>query len=1075
MMESKIDYYADELTGAKNRRFLGYFTEIEVRRALRYKTNFSIILLDIDNFKEINDIYGHLEGDKVLKELADYITRNLRESDVLIRYGGDEFIIFLPNTSFENAKAVAEKILTGLMSEKVAGHSISLSMGVAEFPRDGKSWTELFNKADVALYRAKRRGKGRIAWVEEIEAIPVIPTLQFVDRVQEKKWILDSIKQGYKYVIVRGGAGIGKTRLVRDTLRKIDNAILVVGSAYGALADVPFSLLKDVIRYCYTNFKIELRETLSSLDPFELKAFSSVLPEMASSPYVKGIDKYKLYDTILKVFSYMALKNKMIVFIDDIQWADRSSFELLYYVIRNAPENLRFYSTLRVENSTRDFIEAFMAQALRERFVAILDLGPFDFSAATEFISAILQEETDEKVLQFLYSKSGGNPFFIEELIKELYERGNLLYNGKKWILTETESITVPQSIQHIMKKLIAEVEGDKVLEVASCIGHEFSPVIIKGVLGMDLGEIYDSIEKALKKGILVEAGQDNFVFKEDIMRELILQGVSQSKKRFYHQKIASWIEENKNQVANAEELIAQHAYLGGDREKIIGYAPIVAHKAMEQFAYEEAKRFWEYYFENEQDRERYVKEALSYVECLMIKGDLNEASVFLAEVEKEFNDFVDSEFYAKYSDVEVERGMFNEALRLINKAIEMAGVSDLHEEAAEIAPEGVFEKENEVPLYRFYVQKGWILIKLGKYEDARVILEQALVNKRYLSIYWEGTLYNVLGVLHAEISAPEEAISYYEKAIEIRRSIGDNKGLASSFVDIAVVYQDLVDVEKTIDYYEKARQIYQEIGYKGGLITVYIDISAYYLQMRRYDEAMSNIQKAYHEAYQIGSKDSMCIALNNMGSIFRIKCQWKQAEDLYNRALEIAEEIDSFEHKLMVYRNFVRVYTFGYHDLETAEKYHKKFVDLAKDREVDSAVIYSYLVGAQMYLVKDALEEVGKILDFITPYINQKRFSKFRDYYLEVKALYYFKRGENRKGGLCLAEVYENARELGVKDPDYIVSYFEWLFYIFVNTRRKSAAGKILNTLVNLYKKYNFNEDLELVPYLVKEVERIQ
>lgn len=1076
MIQDKIDYYSDELTGVRNRRFLGYFTELEIKRALRYKTNFSIILFDIDNFKEINDVYGHLEGDKVLKELANFVTHSLRESDVLIRYGGDEFIIYLPNTSFESAKGVAEKILNSITSQKIGGRNVSVSMGVAEFPRDGKTWPELFGKADVALYRAKRRGKGRVAWVEEVEAVPVIPTSQFVDRIQEKKWVIDSITRNEKYFIVRGGAGIGKTRLVKDTLRRVDELFFLVGTAYGALSEVPFSLVKDLIKNCHNVYKIELKEALGELDPFELKAFSSILPEVTKGATVKDVDKYKLYDTILKIFKHMAVRKRVVIFVDDVQWADISSLELLSYIIRNAPENIKFFSTFRTEDRIREYVEAFVAQALRERIVAILDLKPFDFSATVEFVSAILQEEAEEEVFQFLYSKSGGNPFFIEELVKELYERGNLVYNGKKWVLKETEQITVPQSIQAIMKKRIQEIEGDRVLEVASCIGHEFSPAIIKGVLEMDLGEIYDSIEKAIKKGILEEDGQDIFIFKEDIMRELILQGVSQSKRRFYHQKIGRWIEQNKGQVANAEELVVQHAYLGGDKEKIVEYAPLVARKAMKQFAYEEAKRFWRYYFELEQNGERYVKEALKYVDCLMIKGDLAEASDFLAEVEREHHDFIDAEFYSKCSDIAAERGIYNEALKNIDRAIELASIPaaqdfEMQGEGREPIATGTLE----VPLYRYYVQKGWILIKLGKYEDARLVLEQAEMNTKYLTRYWEGTLYNVLGVLHSEISTAEDSIAYYSKAIAIRESIGDHKGLAASYVDVAIVYHDEGEVDKAIQYYEKARQIYQEIGYKGGLITSYIDIGMYYAGMRKYEEAMNNFQKAYHEAYQIGSKDSMCLALNNIGFIKRITYQWKESEDFYRRAMEIAREINSIEHQILIYRNLVRVYCFGYHDLETAEKYYLEGLQLIKNKDIDSQVIFYYLVGAQMYMEKGALDEASKILNHLAPHMEQKRFSRIRVFYLDVKAVYHFLTGDNRSGGLCLSEIYEKAKQKAEKDPDYIVSYYEGLFYLFRITRRISSGYKIINKLESLYKKYNFYEDLQLIPHMIEELERRQ
>ena len=138
------EFYLDELTGAKNRRYLNTFIKKEIKKCKRYNQVFSILLLDLDDFKVINDIHGHLEGDKVLKGFVDFLQRTLRESDEIIRYGGDEFIVFLPNTDREHTVIVAQRILNKIKSVKIEGYKIGVSIGVAGFPRDGKSWDEMF-------------------------------------------------------------------------------------------------------------------------------------------------------------------------------------------------------------------------------------------------------------------------------------------------------------------------------------------------------------------------------------------------------------------------------------------------------------------------------------------------------------------------------------------------------------------------------------------------------------------------------------------------------------------------------------------------------------------------------------------------------------------------------------------------------------------------------------------------------------------------------------------------------------------------------------------------------------------
>jgi diguanylate cyclase (GGDEF)-like protein len=154
----------DSLTGLFNRRYLDRALEAEFIRAIRYKRNFSVLLLDIDHFKEINDKYGHGCGDAVLKKVAYLIRGCLRGSDMVARYGGDEIAILLPETDKSDATKIAEKlrrIIEGTCFEW-NGKTISItsSIGIATAPDDPVSdWGRMLANADEALYRGKAIGR----------------------------------------------------------------------------------------------------------------------------------------------------------------------------------------------------------------------------------------------------------------------------------------------------------------------------------------------------------------------------------------------------------------------------------------------------------------------------------------------------------------------------------------------------------------------------------------------------------------------------------------------------------------------------------------------------------------------------------------------------------------------------------------------------------------------------------------------------------------------------------------------------------------------------------------------------
>ncbi|GAM09376.1 diguanylate cyclase DosC [Geobacter sp. OR-1] len=154
----------DELTGLFNYRYLEVALEREVKRAERYGTSLSVIFLDIDQFKEINDTHGHLVGSKVLKEVGKLLKGSVREIDTVIRYGGDEYTILLGETSLETAAGVAERIRRSierhrfLASDRMNIH-ITASLGYACYPEDTKSKLQLIELADQAMYRGKASGR----------------------------------------------------------------------------------------------------------------------------------------------------------------------------------------------------------------------------------------------------------------------------------------------------------------------------------------------------------------------------------------------------------------------------------------------------------------------------------------------------------------------------------------------------------------------------------------------------------------------------------------------------------------------------------------------------------------------------------------------------------------------------------------------------------------------------------------------------------------------------------------------------------------------------------------------------
>ena len=152
----------DVLTGAWNRRQFDQMAESELARSQRYGHPISLMLLDLDRFKKINDNFGHAEGDRVLQHVADCIRGALRKSDSLSRWGGEEFMILMPDTGLSNAIVLGERVRGCIAARSIEGlGSVTVSIGVAEFvaPERLEQWMA---RADAAMYRAKRGGRNRV-------------------------------------------------------------------------------------------------------------------------------------------------------------------------------------------------------------------------------------------------------------------------------------------------------------------------------------------------------------------------------------------------------------------------------------------------------------------------------------------------------------------------------------------------------------------------------------------------------------------------------------------------------------------------------------------------------------------------------------------------------------------------------------------------------------------------------------------------------------------------------------------------------------------------------------------------
>ena len=221
--------YTDELTRIHNLRYLRERIPEYLDEAKKQGDPVAFILFDIDDFKKINDNYGHLVGDKALVHFINVIMGKMNQQGIAIRYAGDEFVLVMPKMDKQKAKNFGEDVQKSITDTPLRDDhkeiSIGCSIGISLYPNDGTNWKILFEKADEALYVAKEKGKNKIVISPDSGKLltpsklnSILDTPHIVGRdelIQSLKKHLSEEGKPESFLVLLGGEGVGKTRLLK--------------------------------------------------------------------------------------------------------------------------------------------------------------------------------------------------------------------------------------------------------------------------------------------------------------------------------------------------------------------------------------------------------------------------------------------------------------------------------------------------------------------------------------------------------------------------------------------------------------------------------------------------------------------------------------------------------------------------------------------------------------------------------------------------------------------------------------------------------------------------------------------
>lgn len=999
------EIYYDELTGCYNRRFLHYWIENEIKRATRFATKFALILLDIDNFRNINNNFGHLEGDKVLIEFSRVLGFNIREVDSLVRYGGDEYLILMPNTDENGAIELAQRIMDDLNDTEVAGHNIHCSLGYAVFPEDGNTSEPLIGQADNLMYNAKKQGKNRIGSKQQAVKILQIPSLKTIGREDETDWCLGELED-YDTLFVAGEAGIGKTRLVLEIKERINAPIFLRGNAYAALTAVPYHPFKNMFGEMIRQDFPLVQRVFKQLPAISQAEIMKIFPAESALnvAYAESLDKYRLYHSVSEFFQKICASfapKTTVLLLDDLHWLDKASCELMDFVLRSGHECFKIFGTYRLEEIKSSIIAEFLGVWTREKLYTQITVSPLNETQTAQLLKTIMGSAPGSG-LKYIYNQSGGNPFYIEEIIRELERQGKLYWNGKEWVFAKKLEIMIPATIEETIKRKLKflDLEIKKYLEIAAVFGQEFGGEIIALASTRNVGQILDAIDELTRLGFLKERSHDNYFFSEDIVRQIVYKNITRHDLMKYHQSVGETIEKMyRNVLPNYYEQLATHFMKANEANKALYYSKKAALKAKDNYAHSAAIRFYDNVLKYEDNIDEIFKIKFALAETFLLIGKFDKAIEQLNVCLK--IDPNSHRVHEKLGNVYEDMGDYKQSIKQYQTGLKLTKGTDA--------------------VYIFKSAIAWLHARLGDYTHAQAECEKILLKKRQLSKQTLGDTYLILGVASIRLGRFKKAETYIKKALKIRESTGDRKRIAACYLDLGLNYYEKYNMRMSQKFYDRALKIYQDIGHQQGVLITYNNIGALHANSDL-PRAEEYYLKALKQAKLVGAKRTVVHLHFNLGAIEFNRMMYDQTILHYKEALKLAKAMNFHEGVVFshiglsdFYREQGKIKKGKQHlerAIQAAKRVDMKYlhIDCLKEeidylllaRKLKKADVLSKKMSTELRLDRNVAYKVngfiyrGKIL------AELKKYTKAHTYY--KKALDYIKKYPNSR---LAGEVY--------------------------------------------------------------------
>ncbi|MCK4806837.1 MAG: diguanylate cyclase, partial [Candidatus Aegiribacteria sp.] len=1003
----------DPLTGLHDRSFLENANE----KYLSKDKPWSLLMLDVDHFKLINDIYGHLTGDKVLRQTALTIQVNLKESDTAVRFGGDEFIVILPDTDEEGALNLAQRLIYEIKCVTfTSGLHLSLSIGVSQSRITDRSIMDLVSRADKALYKAKETGRGRFFFFTEDLTETNAPDISFSHLVgrrpelQKLRQLLEeSVTDSSRFAIVSGEAGVGKTRLVNELLNYCDfiKSVVVRNSVMEYTQSQPFSLLIEPVREVLSNLTdSELNAVRTAVEPVH-PATLDLFPDLQASVMDETIYfreerlRFRIFRDISVLLAAVSSIHPITIILDNLQWVTKPDLAILSFVARNTPDaNILYLCILRKDELSDEMFKKLSSISTSLPLLS-LEIGKMTVEETRNMILFSLKDpNVPSEVQEFLISQSGGNPLFLRELITSCVDSGYITCDksGDK-IYNLPDDLEVPDSIGQIITLKLSAIsrEAVELLKIVSLSPDQFTLSLLEGMTGRDKVELARRLDESIKDGLIEEFSDGrsgiSFRFTHGAVRDYLSADLPDSLKLTYHQRMAAYFEgffeKGRKELLIA---VAYHYSHSQDDDHAARYALLAANQAFNRGANRDAIHWYTIFLDRIPADSEYARMFTIHINLgslYSITGEVDKADSYLKLALKlASNPRELAAVHLRLGRNNLNSSLYPETLENYDKAVKMCMEGDSadpivfqilietlietsfvhrlqgnYDEASKCldrVEKALEEVDTEIPedvLAMYYTRKADVISELDSEDEALELYERALeIYKRIDDMTGQATVLNNMHAFYSHQGDYATSLSTMEEVIRMNIKLDDKLGLATGYYNIAEYYQEINMLDLAREYYDKYMELNDIIKNELGL------------GYGRYGLGKLHWLKGELEKSRFYFEDALEIFEKLRFNQMKASCDLMIAQiyvqmDKFDEAKEILDSIDDDAMNPTV--NLSTLYMKGLVQLhypdsdreshERAAELLRKVIDSSKDHsEVDTAMYYSALESALRSLGRD-------------------------------------------------------------------------------------------------------------------------